>query len=143
MPVARNTWAAELDLEADISRAPADHAIGVDPVHRLLGQHIRLADRRPEEEALAVLADPGGGEILVDEGFELVVRRHLVALSAFLVQPHPPALIAWVIVIDLHGDDGANAREAVDHDANQRAIAAGRQAFRCRCSPAGVSPDPR
>ena len=82
-----------------------------------------LADRRAEEGAFAVLADPGRGEILVDKGFELVVRRHLVALAAFLVQAHPPALALGVIVLDLHRDDGADAGEGVGHDADQRAIA--------------------
>ena len=51
------------------------------------------------------------------------MRRHFVALAAFLVQPHPPALAAGVIVLDLHGDDGADAGEAVDHHADQRAVA--------------------
>jgi hypothetical protein len=82
---------AELDLEPGISRAPAHHAIGVDPVHRLVGQNIGLADRRAEEGGLAGLSDAGRCEILIDEGFELVVRRHLVALAAFLMQSHPPA----------------------------------------------------
>jgi hypothetical protein len=39
------------------------------------------------------------------------------------VQPHPPALAAGVIILDAHGDDGADAREAVDHHADERAIA--------------------
>ena len=29
--------AAELDLEAGFGRAPSDHAVGVNPVHRLVG----------------------------------------------------------------------------------------------------------
>ena len=31
------------------------------------------------------------------------------------VKAHPPALRAWIIILDLHGDDSADAREAVDH----------------------------
>ena len=29
--------AAELDLEAGLGRAPTDHAVSIDPVHRLVG----------------------------------------------------------------------------------------------------------
>jgi hypothetical protein len=67
--------AAELDLEPGFGRAPADHAIGVDPVHRLVGQHACFANRRAEEGGLAVAADPGRGKVLVDEGLQLVMRR--------------------------------------------------------------------
>jgi hypothetical protein len=52
----------------------------------------------------------GRGQILVDEVLELMVRRHLVALAAFLMQPHPPAFARGVIILDLHADDGADAR---------------------------------
>ena len=34
------------------------------------------------------------------------MRRHLVALPAFLVKAHPPALATRVIVLDPHGNDG-------------------------------------
>src|SRR5271168_3207387 len=88
--------AAELDLEAGIGRAPTHHAIGVDPVHWVLGQHAGLADRGAEEGGLADLPDASRGQIFVDERFELMVRRHLMALAAFLVQPHPPALAGGV-----------------------------------------------
>jgi hypothetical protein len=47
--------------------------------------------------------------------------RHFVALAAFLVEAHLPALAGGVIVLDLHGDDGAH--EGVGHDADQRTIA--------------------
>jgi hypothetical protein len=90
--------AAELDPEAGVGRAPAHHAVGVDAVHRLVGEHGR--------GGLAVLADAGRGEILIEELFELVMRRHFVALAAFLVKAHPPALAARVIVLDPHGNDG-------------------------------------
>ena len=72
---------------------------------------------------LPSLADAGRGEILVDKGFELMVRRHLVPLAAFLVQPHPPALALGIVVLDLHCDDGADAGEGIGHDADQRAVA--------------------
>ena len=40
-----------------------------------------------------------------------VMRRHFVALAAFLVKAHPPALATRVIVLDPHGNDGADASE--------------------------------
>src|SRR5258707_1249543 len=52
-----------------------------------------------------------------------VVRRHLVAFAALLLQPHPPALAVGKIVFDAHGNGGADAREGIDHDADQRAVA--------------------
>jgi hypothetical protein len=57
------------------------------------------------------------------KALELVVRRHLVALAAFLVKAHPPPFALGVVVLDLHGDDGADAGEGVSHHADQRAIA--------------------
>jgi hypothetical protein len=38
-------------------------------------------------------------------------------------------LPAGVVVLDLHGDDSADAREAVDHDADQRPIAQADEAY--------------
>ena len=46
-----------------------------------------------------------------------------MALAAFLVQPQPPALAIREIVVDLHRDDGTDAGKAVDHDADQGAVA--------------------
>ena len=72
---------------------------------------------------MPLITDAGGIEIFVEELLELVVRRHVVALAAFLVQPQPPALAVGKIVLDLHPNDGADPRKAVDHDADQRAVA--------------------
>jgi hypothetical protein len=58
----------------------------------LLREHAGFADRRSEEGASSVVTDAGRGKVFVDEGLELEVRRHLMPLAAFLVQPHPPAL---------------------------------------------------
>src|ERR1700720_2286723 len=45
MPVARNTWQPSLTLKpaSAVRRAPAHHAIGIDTVHRLVGEHAGLA----------------------------------------------------------------------------------------------------
>jgi hypothetical protein len=72
-------------------------------------------------------ANPGGPDVLIEEGFELVVRRHLVLLAAFLVEADPPALAVGEVVLDPHGDDSADASEGVGHDADQRAIAQAEQ----------------
>ena len=44
-------------------------------------------------------------------------------LAAFLVQPDPPALAPWEVVLDAHGDDGADAGEGEGHHADQRPVA--------------------
>jgi hypothetical protein len=72
----------ELFLESSFGSTAADHPIGVDTVHRLASEHAGFAARGAEEGTFAVTADTGGGEIFVEIGFELVVRRHLVALAA-------------------------------------------------------------
>jgi hypothetical protein len=84
--------AAELVLETGLGRAPADHAKSVDPVHRRHGQDTGSTDCRAEEGAFGLVADSGRGDVRVEIGFEVMVRRHLVALTAFFVKPHPPAL---------------------------------------------------
>jgi len=83
MPVAQNTWQPSLTLKP--ASAVRRRTIGVDAVHRL---GAGFAERRAEEGGLAVLADAGRGEILIEELFELVMRRHFVALAAFLVKAH-------------------------------------------------------
>ncbi len=86
MPVARKNVTAELDLEASIGRTAAYHAISVDAVHRLVGQDALFADRRAEEGASAILANASRGKVLVDEGFQLVMR----GIEAF---EQPPGLV--------------------------------------------------
>jgi len=84
--------AAEFLREPRICGTPADHAVGVDAVHRVRSERIASADRGPEERALIVPTNPGREEVFVDIGFELVMCWHLVALAALLVKPQPPAL---------------------------------------------------
>jgi len=38
MPVARNTWHPSLILETSLGRAPTDHAVCIDAVHRVFRQ---------------------------------------------------------------------------------------------------------
>jgi hypothetical protein len=44
----------------------------------------------PEQPALTIIGDAGGGDVGVKRLGERVMTRHLVMLAAFLVQPQPP-----------------------------------------------------
>ena len=77
----------------------------------------------PTEGGLATVADTGRLHIGVEIGFQVVMRRHFMTLAAFLMQPHPPALALGVVVLDAHGDDGADASEGEGHDSHQRTVA--------------------
>jgi hypothetical protein len=57
-----------------------------------------------------------------------VVCWHVVALATLLVEAKPPAFALRVVVFDAHADDGADAGEAVDHHADEGAVARHRQA---------------
>ena len=52
-----------------------------------------------------------------------MVDRHGVVFAAFFLEPQPPALALLVVIRDAHADDGRDARKAVDHHGQQRAIA--------------------
>src|SRR5712691_2608970 len=54
----------ELDSKAGLGGAPADHAIGVDAVHRRIAETAGSAERSAEEGALAVVANAGRGNVL-------------------------------------------------------------------------------
>ena len=46
-----------------------------------------------------------------------------MVLAPLFLEPQPPALALLVVVLDAHADDGRDARKAVDHHAQQGAIA--------------------
>lgn len=52
-----------------------------------------------------------------------MVRRHLVFLATFFVEPHPAATPLHKVILDPHGDGGAHAFESVSQERNQRTIA--------------------
>ena len=66
---------------------------------------------------------PAASDIGVEVGFQVVMRRHLMPLAAFLMQPDPPALALGVVVLDAHGDDGADAGKGEGHHGDQRPVA--------------------
>ena len=103
--------AADPDARPEIGGAALDHPPGVDAVHRLFGQRSGAASGGAEEGSLAVVADASGFDVGVEVGFKIMMRRHLMALAAFLMQPHPPALALGVVILDPHGDGRADAGE--------------------------------
>jgi hypothetical protein len=44
-------------------------------------------------------------------------------LAALLVQPHPHATVLRKHILDLHGNDGPDAREAEEHEADKGLVA--------------------
>jgi hypothetical protein len=78
--------------------------------------------RRAEGGGLAAVPEARRIEIFIKELLKFVVRRHLMALAAFLMQAQPPALAARKVILDLHRDDGADAGEALDYNADQRLV---------------------
>src|SRR5260221_255094 len=82
---------------------------------RLRGGLQDAADGRAEEGILPCVADASLLYIGVEIGLEVVVRRHLMSFAAFLMQADPPAFALGVIVLDTHGDDGADAGEGEGH----------------------------
>jgi hypothetical protein len=78
VPVSRDAGA-----RAEFGGAALDHAPGVDPVHGRGGERAGAAGGRAEEGSLARVANAGRLDIGVEIGFEIVMRRHLMALAAF------------------------------------------------------------
>ena len=108
---------------AEIGGSALDHAPGIGPVHRLLGQGAGAAGGGAEEGGLAAVTDACRLYVGVEVGFQGGMCRHFMPLDAFLTQPDPPAFAVGVVVFDAHGDDSADAGEGEGHHANQRAVA--------------------
>ena len=108
--------------EPDGLDASLDHPEHIHPAHPARAEPDRTRHRAPQGRVF-LDRDSGRGEIGVEIGLRLVVDRHGVVFTAFLLEPQPPALALLVVVLDAHADDGRDARKAVDHHAQQRAIA--------------------
>ncbi len=52
-----------------------------------------------------------------------MMARHFVTLAAFLMEPQPRALAVLEVVLDSQRRSGAHPGEAVNHDADEGAIA--------------------
>jgi len=106
---------ADFGVEVGVPGAAADHAPGVDAVHRQSRQLAGAAARGAEQGSPLRLPDPGRVQIGVEVGFEIVVvAGHFMDLAALLVQPHPPAFALPEIILDAHRDRGADARGPVE-----------------------------
>ena len=123
MPVARKVWQPIFTRVPRSAARRLDHAPGIDTVHRLLGQRAGGAGGGTEEGGFAGIADAGGLYIGIEIGFQVVMRRHLMALATFLDAVGPTNACPGVVVLDAHGDDGADASEGEGHEADQRPIA--------------------
>jgi len=75
--------ATQASSQSRIGRASLNHAIGANPVHRFLRQGIRFADSAAEEGRSSVATNAGSGNIFIQILFQLVMRRHFVALATF------------------------------------------------------------
>ncbi len=118
---------AELGIDAGRGGAPADHRIGVARRQHGAGELAGAAADGAEQRPLGVVADAGLVEIGGEVGLKVVVAGHGMRLAAFLPQPHPKAAVLREHVLDLHAERSADAREAVDHEGNQRPVAQSRR----------------
>jgi hypothetical protein len=121
---------ADADSRAEIGGAALDHAPGVDAVHRVFRQRVGPANSGAEQGGLAVVADAGGLDVGVQVRFEIMMRRHLMTLAAFLMQTDPPALALGIVVLDAQGDSRADAGKGERHHRDQRTIAEANQGRR-------------
>src|ERR1022692_117879 len=103
--------------------AAPDHEVDLRLRDASFGEQLRLALRGTEQGSAFLAGDARGLDVRRHILFEVVVRRHLVALAALLMQPHPPAATLKIPVLDIHARRSANARERVDHKRDEGAIA--------------------
>src|ERR1700694_1269043 len=67
--------------------------------------------------------------------FQTGVARHLVTLTAFLMQPQPPTLAVLEVISDSHTHRRSDPREAVDHGSDQRPISQAKLKYYFQLSP--------
>ena len=87
--------AADPDAEADDRRRGAGSCARRRRGSSAFRSARRCGQRRSGRGGSCRHRDAGGLDVGIEVGFGLVVRRHLVALAAFLMQPDPPALALW------------------------------------------------
>jgi len=88
-PRGAKRMAAHFVADAGVFGAAADHTPDIDPVHRRFRQLTAVPARRAEKGRPLCLEDPRRQKIGVEIGLQIMMRRHLVQLAAFLAQAHP------------------------------------------------------
>ena len=106
-----------------VLRPPANHVVDVAAGDPLREELFRLSLRHSKERSPLLRAKLRRVEIGVEILFQLVVHRHLVELSALLVQPDPPAFSLRVVIFDVHRHQRPDPGEGVDHEADDGAVA--------------------
>ena len=113
MPVARNVWQ---HVVAGNPAAAARRLIIASTTRRPSGRPLSPPARPVDalkQRRLRVVVDAAGGQIRLDRLLGPVVRRHVVALAALLVQPQPPSSPLPEVVLTAHPHGRAHPREAV------------------------------
>ena len=82
------------------------------------------------------MPEPCGVHVLPEVLDEPVVCRHMVLLTALLVEQECPLVVAEPVVLHVHRDDRSDAAEGVEHGRDYRAVAEDRR-------PAGANDVPR
>ena len=62
------------------------------------------------------------GEVGVHVSLGVVVCGHFVVFAAFLLEAEPRTFPVEVVILDVHADDGADARKTEHHHRDERAV---------------------
>src|SRR5690242_3797112 len=122
MPVARKVWQPMLAARrVSAARRWIIRHTSIRSIGRPLRMPVlRIVERkRGERPCLRIRA---GSRYSSRYASSLWCAGIFVTFAAFLVQPEPPALAFGVVVVNGHGDHGADPGEGVGHDADQRAV---------------------
>ena len=119
MPVARKVWQQIRSGSPAATARRFTMAQGVVPAEGPVVSVPDFAGDGAEERPLPVAGDARGLDVGVEVRLGVVVGGHLVELAALLVEAEPPPLAVGVVVLDLHAEDGGDAGEAEDHDADE------------------------
>ena len=121
MPVARNVW-QQMSAGRPCVVPALDHREHFAAVEAAVGE-LPPSVEAAEEGSAPLVSDAGSRDVGVEVLLGLVMGGNLVALAALLVEPEPESFALLVVVLNVHADDGADACEAVDHDADERPVA--------------------
>jgi hypothetical protein len=101
---------------------PFDHRQDIFPPHRIVSKFVSFPNRA-EERPFLVAPDLCGLYPSVQIFGEVVVARHLVVFTAFLMEPQPGTLAVFEIVLHVHRRCGPHAGEGKNHHADKGAVA--------------------